>query len=336
METPPTLNEIERTLAALRAPVERQLIEIQDLRDRYVERHRQSAALVDPAFVEQSRRLRRSVREHQRKVDRFPQGVIRTLVLCDRETEELTAIALVGERADVPAIRVAGWNVACVPCSLHLLRCQAGDAIPQGLVVSVNGSPVMDEPDRKRTLDALRAPPVPPLEQKRRDRLGRRLRFERFMTERRIREEVWQEQLFQRRRAAEQREQILRDRLHQQQIEKEEARQKAIDAWDREREVLLHGEGVAIENVPAGGPPYRVSHPIPDLPPPAEEPVDEVEVAARLVRQMPEPSTVGMILVAFAFGCIVGLFVAPKAFSLVGAASAAVAAVMLRLANRRR
>lgn len=333
MNNPPSLNDVEQSLIAVRQPIERRLTEMQELRDRFLEHHRQSSAEVDSTFIEQSKRIRRRVREQQRRFDRLPQGVIRTLILCNPDTEAMTAIALIANETEAPKLRVTGWTVACVQCSFHLLRCRVGQVIPQGLVVSVNGSPVLEAAHRKRAIDEFRAPPLPRLEQRKREGLGRRKNLERFLRERRIREQLWQEQLFQRRRAVDQREQLLQDKLRRELQEKEESRQSALNEWDRDRNALMLGDPTLQSTV----------SPVRDEPDIDQQPSreiillpEDIESTAAILRQMPAPSDVGVVLIAFALGCLIGLFVVPRCFSLFGAAFAAIASLYLRLAAMKR
>jgi hypothetical protein len=323
MMSPPSLKDIDGALLSLRHPVERRLIQIQDLRDRFLESHRHSAAVVDPAFVEQSNRLRRSVREHQRSLDRLPQTVFRTLVVCDRDTEKLSAMALVPEETDTPTVTIGEWEVACVRCSFHLLRCQVGDVIPQGLVVSVNGSPVLAASQRRKTLEALRAPPPTPKEQKRRERMARGAKRERFIAERQRREDVLQEVFYERRRAIEEREKHLRDKLRRALdgppiSEPDPASLPAVDLAalaDADIEPGIQPEPNGIE---------YLTGPM-DL----DAPIRSSEAPARTL-------DLGWVLAAFGVGCIAGLFAQPRYFSLVGALFAVIAALSLRILGFRR
>lgn len=333
MKSPPTLNDIEAALLALRQPAERRLLQIQDLRDRFLESHRHSTAVVDPVFVEQSKRLRRSVREHRRGLDRLPLSAFRTLVVCDPDTERLTAIALVPEETETPALRIGEWEVACVGCTFHLLRCQVGDVIPQGLVVSVNGSPVLADSQRRRKLEALRAPPLPPREQKRRERLARGVKRDRFIAERLRREDALQEVFFQNRKAVEEREKRLREKLRRtlqgpsapapaDLIDDSAALPKRWESADSPRPADAANAREAAREEPAEESIVYVTDPnAPELPlRPADPPA--------------RPLDMGWVLAAFGLGCIAGLFVAPRAFSLVGALCAALAALALRLRAR--
>lgn len=332
MKSPPSLNEIDRALLSLRQPAERRLIQIQDLRDRFLESHRHSTAVVDPVFVEQSNRLRRSVREHQRSLDRLPQSAFRTLVVCDRETERLSAIALVPEDAEIPEITIGDWQVGCVRCSFHLLRCQVGDVVPQGLVVSVNGSPLLAETQRRRKLDALRAPPVPPREQKLRERLVRGAKRNRFLAERLKREDVLQEMFFERRRATEEREKHLREKLRR--SGRGPLTQDPEPVPDDSRPVPLVWDNPYSEAVEADR--DSSEQPIPEQPEIAYVVSNELAGSMRSAEVSASTGNMVWVLVAFGAGCVAGLFVAPKWFSLVGALCAALASLALRVAWARR
>jgi hypothetical protein len=325
MKSPPSLNDIESALFALRLPAERRLLQIQDLRDRFLESHRHSTAVVDPTFVEHSNRLRQSVRQHQRNLDRLPQAAFRTLILCTPDTERLSVIALVPDETDAPSLVIGEWKVACVRCSFHLLRCRVGDLIPQGLVVSVNGSPVLADSQRRRKLDALRAPPLPPRELKRRERAARGAKRERFIAERLRREDALQEVFYERRRAIEEREKRLREQLRR----------------------AMHGPPVAEAEVCedellALSPSDWSEAAVDDKP--DDDATDTIYITGAADSGDPAssatvsaaPMDLGWVLTAFGVGCVTGLFIVPRFFSLVGALFATVAGLGLRLLVPRR
>ncbi len=354
MKNPPSLNEVQQALLEMRQPYERRLLEIQDRRDQFLANHRQSTAEVDPVFVIRSNQLRKQVRECQRAVDMLPQSVYRTVVLCDPETEQMSIVALVRHEGEIPSLQVGEWSVACVSPTLRLLRSAVGEVITQGLVVSANGSPVMPEPKRRRAIDTLHAPPLSALELKRRDREARRQRFERFITDRKNREKEVQERLFRQRKAREDRELAIRDNLLREDEEREEKRKRDLAEWAQRHRAQLKGaeaeDDLAVVN--GAAPSLDMVEPVPDEDPaPVEEeahvpqatPEDAPESKAadtkdakdRLDTRDAGTGQVWWILTGFAAGCVVGLFVLPHWFSLIGSLSAAVTSLLLRLSPGR-
>ena len=334
MTEPPSLHEVEQALLAMRTPYERQLTEIRGHRDRFLENHRQSSADVDPVFVDNSNRLRRSVRLQQGIVDRLPQSVYRTLILCDPATEKLSALALVRQESDIPPVKIGDWTIACVGSSFHLLRCRVGDVISHGLVVSINGSPMMTPTKRRRAIADFRRPPINQRKLRLIERAIRRLKYERFLTARRVREQEWQNGISQFRRAKEEKERAIYDKLIREREEQEAERKQRLDEWDRERRNLMHGTGKPRTEIGAS-----VNEAVPTAPDTdphsAHARAEDRDSIAAPPTASARTSDVGSVLTAFAIGCIAGYFLLPRWFSLVGSLFAAGASVWLRLAGGR-
>jgi hypothetical protein len=150
---------------------------------------------------------------------------------------------------------------------------------------------------------------------------------------------MWQEQLFQRRRAVEQRERIRIEALRQKQIEVEEERRQTLDEWDRERNVLLLGErepGGPQDNranaVPGIGVASQgIAEPISGAGTPGADPRSIPDLS-----QMPTPADIGVVLVALMVGCGLGFVVMPAGFSLFGAGFAGAASLVLRARRKSR
>jgi hypothetical protein len=353
-KNPPSLTEVEAALLEMRQPYERRLLAAQLQRDRFIEEHRNTTALVDPVFVEKSNKLRTVVRSHQRVVDKLPQSVYRTVVLCNPETEELSVVAVVQDDSEISSVTVRGWEINCVTSSFHLLRCKVGEVINQGLVVSVNGSQVMPAAKQKKTLAALQEPPLSRREQRQRERMARRMLFERFTSERKRREQEWQEKLLQQRRVREEKENAIRDKLLREAEEKEGRRKRDLEEWGRQQRER------------AGFKPKAITGSVSTASVVEQPEIDPsvVSVENEAVQAMPEPETVELfanpleetetwksaevskprqplgplhfwyVLSSFVSGCACGFFLLPPWFSLVGVLFAVVTSFLFRVARR--
>jgi len=354
MKNPPCLKEVEEALLEMRQPYERRLIAAQYQRDRFIESHRNTTALVDPVFVDKSNQLRTAVRSHQRVVDKLPQSVYRTVVICNPQTEEISVVAVVREECEISSLKVRDWEVTCVSSSFHLLRCKVGEIINQGLVVSVNGSPVMPDVRRKKALDALHEPPLSRRELRERERHARRALFERFTSERRRREQEWQEKLFQHRRAREEKENAIREKLLREMEEKEAKRKRDLEEWGKlQRERLgLPPKAVAgsvtesnIAEEPVLDSAATEDHIESNSAENAQDSVDliveplsedpGVLKSASVTESRPAlgPLHFWYVLTSFISGCVSGFFLIPQWFSLVGILFAVVTSVLFRVAR---
>src|SRR5579872_5880886 len=158
MELPPTVTEIEQRLQEIRFPLVLKLHELLFLRDRLVERDRRLGDEPNPEFPGMLARLRRRIQDQQRILDAFPQTVYRTLVFFHPETGVTRAAALVSlKTARLAPFEIRGWIVHVLACSRLMHRCQVGDKIPLGLVVSTDGLPILSEAERTERLAALTA-----------------------------------------------------------------------------------------------------------------------------------------------------------------------------------
>lgn len=315
MERPPTIIEIQDALAEMRLPQEQALAALYLRRDLFLEKYRDTPAEGTPRFKEKANAYRQQIRERQKAVEAFPKIVYGTLILAEPGTDALHVLVLVPTQyVELPPFTIRGWSIQLVTGSLRLQRSRTGDILPQGLVVSVNGSPILSPARRKKALDSRLNFPVNVREQRKLERERRRQDYERFLKERREREQVRidqieSERLAKERLESEEREKWLAEKREKQIALQEEAVQrnhKELARWEesRKQQEARQEERVALA-----------------LPPPPERPEPKTPFSIQL----------GVLASTFAVGCVIGYLTMRPWFSLVGLFCMGIAGLVLRL-----
>jgi hypothetical protein len=232
MERPPTIREVEDALQELKIPQRDRLYALQFKQDELLERIAESERF-QPALLKRSAQLRRLIRAQQQLVYTFPDRVYRTLLVQGRNAETLEAVAVVPQdTAFIRPVSIRGWSVVIVPCSWRLLRCRPGNVVPSGLVVSVDGSPVLPAEERAKALKAELERRIDEQERRLGERERRKLGRERLFHERAERQ----------RQDAERREAI---RLQEEIRRQEERQRRKYEEWQQEQRAREEAEAYA-------------------------------------------------------------------------------------------
>ena len=136
MTPPPTVEQVQRALDTLALYHERRL---RNLEAEY--RRALDEPAEDPIY-----NLEKAVAQQKGLLKRMPRAISRTFVVIDQVTENMHAYALTPGNAGF-VVKIDDWNVAIVPVPdlVELANIGPGNFCGYGLVVSVNGGPVLSE-----------------------------------------------------------------------------------------------------------------------------------------------------------------------------------------------
>lgn len=286
MERLPTLREIQDVLRETRLPEAEEVAKLQRERDLLLQKERDDC--FDPEMTAQINRIRTQKRE-QREFEAFCNALTRTLVVVNPETRALQVIALTPqEKEGIPSPVLRGWVIYFVVGTFKLNRCQRGDFVPLGLVVSVDGGPLLPQKEIERLLCELIPDSMTVRERREYERLKRQFERDRLHLERLDREQALIDRQEQEELEAHKRQREARDR----QRREEEARAMEAMIAEAKQKIAATAEESATETNPVS---------------------DELPVPPRSFAQTHLPPILGLLT-----GCGIGALVAPLFFAVFG------------------
>lgn len=326
------MQEVQDALEALRRPMLLKLDELQYRQERLRLKLLQAEAHEEASLARRATRFRLAIREQQRVVDLFPSTVYRTIVVEDRETGALQALGLVPrDCTEVGGIVIRGWSVQMLPSTWRLQRSQPGDIVAMGMIVSVDGEPLISEWQRRQFAQRHAEQKLSVRERRRLDRERSARQYHRFVAARRHREQRRQQEVL---RADRERERLAREKQARQvkaRLETMERRRaervmsdEEYEAWAKLRDARRAPEAAPAPIAAAPSPAPVTVQPEPAVPT-AETPAAPVYLPFEPPAGAPPAINYAALVGAFCVGSLLGWLLAPSFFSIFGLAAVGLA-----------